>query len=78
MRIPHPLVKLRELREAQGLSQAELARRAGIRRVTIVEMEAGRTRRVRLDVPEKLAKVLHVPPGALLAAAAPKRRAGAR
>ena len=55
---------LRKIRLAQFLSQAELARRAGLHALTILRLEAGRakpsTRTVRA-----LAQALGIPPGEL-------------
>lgn len=60
-------LQIRELRRARGLSQGELAERAGVGRVTVNRIESGRQRRVDLDVLEKLAAVLGVAPGLLIA-----------
>ncbi len=59
-------VRLRELRRALGLTQAELAVRAGIRRATVSRLENARVTALDLDVLEKLADVLGVEPGFLL------------
>lgn len=59
------LPRLRELREAAFLSQAELAQRAGVSRVTIVDLEAGRAE-ARWTTGRKLAEALGVAPTDLI------------
>lgn len=59
-------LRLRELREAKGWSQAELARRAGVQRVTITVIEGGRTKGVDFSTLDKLARALEVDPGFLI------------
>jgi transcriptional regulator with XRE-family HTH domain len=59
-------VRLRELRLALGLTQAELAARAGTRRATVSRLENSRVTAIELEVLEKLADVLGVEPGFLL------------
>jgi transcriptional regulator with XRE-family HTH domain len=59
-------IRIQELREAKGWSQAELARRANVRPSTLVDMEKGRAGRVGLDVLERLADALEVDPGFLI------------
>lgn len=59
-------LRVRELREALGLTQAELAARAGIRRATVNRIENAHVAAVDLDVLEKLADALRVEPGFLL------------
>jgi transcriptional regulator with XRE-family HTH domain len=74
-------LRLRELRLALGLTQAELAGRAGVRRATVSRLENTRVSAVDLEVLEKLADLLRVEPGFLLSrtpAAVPARRARAR
>lgn len=68
--------RLRELREAKGLTQAELAERAEVRAATISRIENNRTTAIDLAVLEKLARVLQVEPGFLLVRLpdAPRRR----
>jgi transcriptional regulator with XRE-family HTH domain len=51
--------KMREIREKQGLSQQELADRAGVVKSTIYEAEVGR-RIPRIQTLEKLADALGV------------------
>ncbi|HEU4995878.1 MAG TPA: helix-turn-helix transcriptional regulator [Gemmatimonadaceae bacterium] len=60
-------VRLREEREKAGLTQVELAERAGVRQPTISALEnRAPGGRIDLDLLEKLAKVLRVEPGVLL------------
>lgn len=66
-------LRIRELREALGLSQEELANRAGIRQATVSELERRRGGRVDLDVVEKLAAALNVEPGDLIVREPTKR-----
>jgi transcriptional regulator with XRE-family HTH domain len=49
-----------------GLSQLELADKAGVRQATISELESGKTRRLDFDVLERLAAALGVPATRLL------------
>ena len=57
--------RLRRLRTAQGLSQAELAKRAGIARISVARIEAGH-QSPRYETLEKLTKGLGVPIESLL------------
>jgi putative transcriptional regulator len=66
-------VALRAARETAGLTQSELADRAGVRQATISELETGKTRRVDLDILERLADALGVEPKDLIERQ-PKRR----
>ncbi|MBI3789942.1 MAG: helix-turn-helix transcriptional regulator [Gemmatimonadetes bacterium] len=59
-------VHLKAARLAAGLSQEELAAKAGTRQATISKMERGETRRVDLDLLERIADVLRVPASTLL------------
>lgn len=69
-------VQIRQLRESQGLTQAALAEKSGVSRVTIARIEGGRQLRVDLEVLDRLARALGVAPGLLIAedGAPPKRR----
>lgn len=58
---------LKRLRESQGLTQMELARRSGVPQSTICDIEAGRTKGPTLRVAVKLAAALGVPAEKLLA-----------
>jgi transcriptional regulator with XRE-family HTH domain len=71
-------IRVRELRRALGLTQTELAARAGVRRATVSRLENSRVTAIDLDVLEKVADLLGVEPGFLLVrtpAAALRRRA---
>jgi putative transcriptional regulator len=57
--------RLRRLREARGLTQAELAKKARITREYVVRLEAGRYDPT-LSVSSRLAKALGVPVTELL------------
>jgi transcriptional regulator with XRE-family HTH domain len=59
-------VRLRELRLALGLTQAQLASRARVRRATVSRLENARITSIDLEVLEKLADALGVEPGFLL------------
>ena len=59
-------LRVRELREALGLTQAELAERAGIRRATVNRIENARVMAIDLEVLEKLASALRVEPGFII------------
>lgn len=59
-------IRVQEFREARHWSQAELARRAKVRPNTITEIEKGLTKRISLDVLERLADALGVDPGFLV------------
>ncbi len=62
-----PLVlRLREWREKRGLTQAELARRVGVRQATISRLETEESRRIELDVLDRLLRVLRCKPNDLL------------
>jgi transcriptional regulator with XRE-family HTH domain len=59
-------LKIEELRRARGWSQAELARRAGLRAATVSAIENGQTRGIDFDTLEKLAQALDVDPAYLV------------
>lgn len=62
-----PLVlRVRELRKALGLTQAEVAERAGVRRATVNRIENAKVTAIDFDVLEKLADVLGVEPGFII------------
>ncbi len=52
--------KVRSLREARGLTQAELAKRAGLHRVYLTQLELGIHRNQTLGTLRRLAKALGV------------------
>lgn len=66
-------IRLRELREAQGLTQQALAERTGVRQATVSQIESG-TSRVDLDVLERLADALGKEPGELLVRETKRKR----
>ena len=51
---------IRELRRKKGLSQMELARRAGVKQSVISYIESGRTKHPRIDTLAAIADVLGV------------------
>ncbi len=59
-------LRIREVRQVKGWTQAELARRAGIRRATVNRIENARVKAIDLEVLEKLAKALGCDPGYLI------------
>lgn len=59
-------LRVKKLREAQGMTQTDLAKRAGLRRATLIDIEMERTNRVEFDVLERLADALGVDPGFLI------------
>lgn len=67
-------LRVKELRDAKGWSQAELARRAKVRPNTLVDIEKGTAKRITLDVLERLADALGVDPALMLKRADKKRR----
>jgi transcriptional regulator with XRE-family HTH domain len=67
-------LRVRELREGRGWTQAELARRAGIRRATVNRIENSRIKSIDLEVLEKLATALEVHPAALIERTEKERR----
>ena len=60
------VLRVKELRTAQGLTQKQLAERAKIRQATVSKMESGRVKSIDLEVLEKLAKALGCDPGYLI------------
>lgn len=59
-------VRLRELRDARGWTQVELAERAGVTRATVSRIEGGKVASLDLEVFEKLANALDVHPAILI------------
>lgn len=55
-------LRVREFRETCGLSQRELARRAGITQATVSSIERRKSKGIDFDTLEKLARVLDVDP----------------
>ena len=66
-------LRILELRRARGWSQAELARRAGVRQATISRLESGAATKLDLGVLERLAGALETDPGYLLVRVPPER-----
>lgn len=71
-------LRIEELRAARGWTQAELARRAGVRPNTILDIERGRTRGVDFETLEKLARVFEVDPAYLVVRVAEGEGSAAR
>lgn len=67
-------LRLRELREARGLTQTELAARAGLRQGTISRIERRATDSIEFTVLEQLADALEVDPALLISRAHAPRR----
>lgn len=59
-------VRIKELRELKGWSQAELARQSGVAQSTVSRIEADDTSGISLGVVEKLARALGCDPGYLI------------
>ena len=59
-------LRIKELRNAKGWSQRELARRAKVRQATVSHLESGNVKTVDLSILEKIAKVLGCDPGYLI------------
>ncbi len=59
-------LKLAELRSKAGLSQMELAERAGTTQGTISNLETGKSRRIELDLLDRIAEALGRKPSELL------------
>ena len=59
-------IRIEDLRNGRGWSQAELARKSGVPQATISRIEAGKTAGISFDTLEKLAKALEVHPAALI------------
>lgn len=59
-------VRVKELREQRGWTQAELCRRSGVRQATLSAIENDRTKGIDFDTLERLATALEVHPAALI------------
>ncbi len=66
--------RIKELREARGLSQATLAEHVGVRQATINDLENGHSRRDTLALLERLADALGVEPGELFERRPPTKK----
>jgi transcriptional regulator with XRE-family HTH domain len=67
-------LRLRELREAAGLSQTALAERAGVRQATVSDLERGKSKGVEFATLEALADALGVPAERLVVHTPRRRR----
>jgi transcriptional regulator with XRE-family HTH domain len=68
-------LRLRELREDEGLSQQALADRAGVRQATISELESGAAQGAKFETLARLAGALGVEPADLFERTSVKRAA---
>ena len=68
--------RLRELLEARGLSQSQLARDAGVSFATVNRLCTNATEQVSLATLDKIAGVLGVAPGDLIELVPEKRKRG--
>ncbi len=59
-------IKVKELREQRGWTQAELAKRSGVSPVALNRLEKGRTKGVTFDTLQRLARALDVHPAVLI------------
>lgn len=67
-------LRVRELREALGLTQGALAQQAGVRRATVSDLETGKSKGIDFATAEQLAKVLGVKPHELFTTIPTRRR----
>ncbi len=61
-----PAVRLKEIRERRGLTQAQLAEKVGVTREYITMLETGARRNPAIEILVRLAKALNVEVGRLL------------
>ena len=54
--------RIRELRQARGMSQEELGKIVGVRRAAVNKWETGETKNLKRDTIEKLSKFFGVSP----------------
>ncbi|MEO5818841.1 MAG: helix-turn-helix transcriptional regulator, partial [Gemmatimonadaceae bacterium] len=66
-------LNLRALREAAGLTQAQLAEAVNVRQATISDLETGKAKTLRLSLLDALAKALGVSARELIEESAPRR-----
>lgn len=59
-------VTIRKLREAQGLTQERLAKKARVSQPYLSQLESGRSKKPGIAIIQKLARALGVPVGELL------------
>ena len=69
-------LRLKELREVNGWSQAELARRSGVNQSVISRLESGDTQSVSFENLERLARAVGCDPGYLIVRTKPTTRHG--
>ena len=67
-------LRIKQLRQARGLSQAALAKQVGVRQATINDLENGHSGRIELDLIDRLSVELGVQPGELFAQTTTRRR----
>lgn len=67
---------LKAAREAAGLTQAALAELVDVRQATISDLETGKSRRIELDLLERLALALNVEASSLIVQTPGKKRRG--
>jgi transcriptional regulator with XRE-family HTH domain len=67
-------IQIKELRQAKGWTQQELADQADVTRATVNRLENGRQTSIDLVVLERLAGALGVAPGLLIAVDGPPAR----
>jgi transcriptional regulator with XRE-family HTH domain len=58
--------RIKELREARGMTRAQLAAAVGVRQATINDLENGHTREDTLALIDRLCEALSVSPGELI------------
>ena len=68
--------RLRELLDEAGISQSEIARRAGVSFATVNRLCTNATSQVSLETLDRLAVVLDLEPGELIEREPPKRGRG--
>ena len=67
-------LRIKQLRQARGLSQAALAKQVGVRQATINDLENGHSGRIELGLIDRLSVELGVQPGDLFAQTTARRR----
>jgi transcriptional regulator with XRE-family HTH domain len=69
-------LRVREIREAKGLTQRELARRSGIMQASLSAIETGRTKGIDFVTLARLADTLGIDPALLIATTEPIKKRG--
>lgn len=67
-------LKLKQQREAIGMTQVQLAEQIGVRQATISDLERGKSSRLDLDLLDRLCAALDAEPGDLLERVVPAKR----